>query len=296
MKPDSADASVAGISAAGAATAVVLQDKAEIESLLRQDPWLHIYALGDLDDFFWPYTTWYTAAGTREPANTDRPVVLLYRGPVTESVLALSPENGVAHLRELVSAVAERLPDRFDAHLSPGVAEALDLTHQPTCPIEHARMGLLDWGRIASIPTDETVAFTPGDAAELQRFYDRCYPGNWFDARMLETGHYFGVRDSDGTVVSAAGVHVVSGRYRVAALGNIATAESHRNRGLARLVTAQVCQSLHGLVDHIGLNVATANGAAIAAYGALGFQTIATFTEWSVTRRATGSRVASPRR
>jgi hypothetical protein len=30
-----------------------------IEAFLRRNPELHIYSIGDLDDFFWPYTAWH---------------------------------------------------------------------------------------------------------------------------------------------------------------------------------------------------------------------------------------------
>ena len=36
-----------------------LHDREQIERFLRRDPGLHIYGLGDLDDRFWPFTTWY---------------------------------------------------------------------------------------------------------------------------------------------------------------------------------------------------------------------------------------------
>jgi len=39
--------------------AICLHNKDEIEAFLRQDPFLHLYELGDLDDFFWHHTTWY---------------------------------------------------------------------------------------------------------------------------------------------------------------------------------------------------------------------------------------------
>jgi hypothetical protein len=38
---------------------VMLHDKGEIEAFLRRDVSLHIYEIGDLDDVFWPHTTWY---------------------------------------------------------------------------------------------------------------------------------------------------------------------------------------------------------------------------------------------
>lgn len=35
-----------------------LHDKAEIAACLRRNAPGHVYELGDLDDFDWPYTTW----------------------------------------------------------------------------------------------------------------------------------------------------------------------------------------------------------------------------------------------
>lgn len=43
----------------GAAALRVLKDRGEIEGFLRGDPALHVYSIGDLDDFFWPHTTWF---------------------------------------------------------------------------------------------------------------------------------------------------------------------------------------------------------------------------------------------
>ena len=36
-------------------------DRETIERFLRNDIGLHLYELGDLDDFFWPRTMWYAA-------------------------------------------------------------------------------------------------------------------------------------------------------------------------------------------------------------------------------------------
>jgi len=36
-----------------------LNDKSRIEAFLRENVYLHIYSIGDLDDFFWPDTVWY---------------------------------------------------------------------------------------------------------------------------------------------------------------------------------------------------------------------------------------------
>ena len=38
---------------------VSLHDKDTIARLLRRVVCLNLYAIGDLDDFFWPHTIWY---------------------------------------------------------------------------------------------------------------------------------------------------------------------------------------------------------------------------------------------
>ncbi|WP_328347064.1 hypothetical protein [Micromonospora sp. NBC_00421] len=54
-------------------------DRAVLAALLRRDPVLYAYQLGDLDDFFWPYTSWFRRGdqvvllyhGAAEPARLD---------------------------------------------------------------------------------------------------------------------------------------------------------------------------------------------------------------------------------
>jgi predicted GNAT family acetyltransferase len=119
----------------------------------------------------------------------------------------------------------------------------------------------------------------------LVRLYDESYPGNWFDPRMLQTGQYFGLRESR-QLVSVAGVHVYSERYRVAAVGNVVTHPAHRNKGYGRAVTARLCQLLLETVDHIGLNVKADNDAAMACYRKLGFEIIAPYGEFTVEQKS----------
>ncbi len=63
-----------------------VKDRARIEAFLRQDPELHVYSLGDLDDFFWPHTTWYGW----EKAGTLREIVLVYAGRGLPTVVGIS--------------------------------------------------------------------------------------------------------------------------------------------------------------------------------------------------------------
>src|SRR5207249_4728760 len=139
------------------------------------------------------------------------------------------------------------------------------------------KMGLTDRARLAGIDGSAAVALSAADTDDLLALYRASYPGNWFVPRMLETGFYFGVRRG-GALVSVAGVHVCSQRYKVAALGNITTRPDARGQGCATTATARLCQALiRAGIEHIGLNVKADNRGAIACYERLGFQRVADY-------------------
>jgi ribosomal protein S18 acetylase RimI-like enzyme len=241
-----------------------MRDRVRLRALLRRDPALHVYELGDLDDFFWPHTTWYVR---------DDAVALLY-APPSHAVLAAFAHD---HDREALAALLDEieLPLRLHTHTSPGLIEILARRYAIGSRVEHLKMALTDRTRLSG---GEGEPLGPQHRAELETFYARSYPGNWFDPRMLETGHYVALR-TEGAIVAAAGVHVYSASERVAALGNIATDPALRGGGLAARVTARLCTTLSDTVDVIGLNVKATNVAAIRCYERLGFATIARFDE-----------------
>ncbi|MHC4559779.1 MAG: GNAT family N-acetyltransferase, partial [Planctomycetota bacterium] len=112
-------------------------------------------------------------------------------------------------------------------------------------------------------------------------FFKKAYPGNFFEPRMLETNQYYGIRESD-ELISIAGVHVYSQRYKVAALGNITTHPNYRGRGYGTTVTAKVCKSLLREIDHIGLNVKADNTSAVRCYEKLGFEVVDSYGEFEI--------------
>src|SRR4051812_4281298 len=99
---------------------VCLHSKDEVERFCRTNPSLHLYALGDLDEFFWPHTTWYALRDGGQP----RQVVLVYTGQPLPVVLALA-EPPTGPLCDLLRELVRVLPRRFYAHLTEGVADAL---------------------------------------------------------------------------------------------------------------------------------------------------------------------------
>lgn len=256
-----------------------LRDRVEIEAFLRQSPELHIYSLGDLDDFFWPYTTWY---GWEEGGEL-KDIAMVYTSRTLPTVVGLSQQPAV--MQKLLGKIVPLLPDPFYAHLSPGVERAFSRTHVLESHGPHYKMTLRDPARVREVDCTGAVQLTVRDSVDLIQLYQESYPGNWFDLRALETGQYFGVRQ-DGRLVSVAGVHVYSERYGVAALGNIVTHPAYRRRGYARQVTACLCRSMLHKVEHIGLNVKANNEAAIPCYAGLGFEIVAPYGEFTITKRA----------
>ena len=251
---------------------VELRDRGVIAAFCRRRPAVHAYSLGDLDDFFWPHTRWL---GWERGGKLEQ-IVLLYDEPDPPVLLALAepPADGMG---ELLASIGDELPPRLYAHLTPGLLEALPGFAPTSPPAEHLKLGLVDASRLDG-HGDGAVQLGPKDLDEVLAFYERAYPGTWFEPRMLETRRYVGIRD--GELLCVAGVHVWSPAWRVAALGNVATLPEARGRGLATTACADLCRLLlDDGIEVIALNVRADNRSAILAYERLGFAHAADYVE-----------------
>jgi len=154
-----------------------------------------------------------------------------------------------------------------------------------TEPVAHRKLGLVRPELLDDNDREAVDPLGPAELEEVERFYARAYPGTWFQARMLETGRYVGIR-RDGALVCLAGVHVWSPTWRVAALGNVATLPEARGAGLATAACARLCRLLlDDGIETISLNVRADNAAAIRAYEKLGFGQAADYVEVVLERR-----------
>lgn len=259
--------------------ALELRDRNALSAFLRRRPAVHAYALGDLDDFFWPHTRWL---GWQVEGRLEQ-VALLYGEPDPPVLLALaeSPEHGMA---ELLHAFADRLPERVYAHLTPSLVETLAPVLVPaTEPVRHQKLGLVRLAALAEHDVANVELLGPADASRVEAFYARAYPGTWFRPRMLATGRYVGI-SRGATLACVAGVHVWSPAWRVAALGNVATLPEARGAGLATAACARLCRILlDDGIDTISLNVRSDNDAAIHTYEKLGFAHAADYVEVELT-------------
>ncbi len=256
-----------------------LHSQYEIAGFLRKNPFLHLYSLGDLDDFFWSYTTWYALKDRQQITQ----LALLYTGTLLPILLGLT-EEPTDQMRELLQSILHLLPIRLYAHLSGDLATVFAHNYHVHLHGAHYKMGLMHKERVETIDTTRVVPLSTSDVDELEALYRLSYPGNSFDPRMLETGCYYGMRQGK-ELVSVAGIHVYSPRYKVAALGNVTTHSAYRGQGLATIVCAKLCQALLQTVDYIGLNVKADNLSAIHTYERLGFEYIATYEECALERK-----------
>jgi ribosomal protein S18 acetylase RimI-like enzyme len=225
-------------------------------SLLEQDRVWCAYALADLEPPFAGRTTWRTS---------ERAVVMTYRG--------LTPPLLFAHgePQEVDLLLCQVPPGTYQYGLLATHRARLGDRLRPARETHMWRMAL----RPEDFPAGRSRGAQPLEAADLPSllalFAAHVDRPDSFDAGQLENGAFFGIH-RDGSLVSAAGTHVIGRVARTAAVGNVFTHPDHRRRGYGRRVSAAVVESLLAQgIDTIVLNVAMANDSALGLYRGLGF-------------------------
>jgi GNAT superfamily N-acetyltransferase len=263
---------------------ITLNNKQQIEEYLLRYPQFNYYHLGDLDDFFWPHTEWYT----RQKDGEISALVLLYTAPDPPVLLAILNDNR-GEMEALLEELVPTISTNVYTHLSPGLEKFFEKNFRLKHNGEHYKMVLTSPAKLERQDTSQVIPLTVEHLGELETLYQAAYPGNWFDARMLETGQYVGVRTAKGELICVAGVHVFSRQYRIAALGNITTHPNYRGRGYATTASVELCRQLRKHTDLIGLNVRSDNHAAVHTYQKIGFEIVATYHEWIMERKSPSS-------
>ncbi|HEY5124061.1 MAG TPA: GNAT family N-acetyltransferase [Ignavibacteria bacterium] len=249
----------------------VLHDKAVILNFLKKNSGLQIYSIGDLDDFFWPKTTWFALMD----GNFIQSIALLYVGMDTPTLLSFYDKE-LQFTYGLLERIRHILPMKFNAHLSPDLIEVFGRQNIIEYYGFNYKMVLK---RAVSEPNDKNIRkLKVNDLSIIKDFYAFSYPGNWFDSRMLETNKYYGYFINE-KLVGVSGIHVFSEDYKVAALGNIATHPDYRGQQIGYKLTSALCYDLQSCVDLIGLNVNSDNYYAIKCYKKIGFELIGTYDE-----------------
>jgi len=268
------------------------RDRAALERFWRRGDGgaTHVYGLADLDEPFWEGARCFVL----ERADGEIDAVALLLEALELPILYAVAPPGDARTCALIEALAPQLPGVFFANLPLGAAERLE----PEFAIEphgaHVKMALPGPEALARVDTRAVEPLGPADYDELAAFYagEAYLPeergGRFFSRYMLTLGPWFALRERGG-LVAVAGLHVRSRRFGVAALGNIATRPDRRGRGLARAVTARLCEALLPSTPHLGLNVHVSNAAARRCYESLGFRERLRYDEAAFRRRAAPS-------
>ena len=122
------------------------------------------------------------------------------------------------------------------------------------------------------------LRLAPAHSDQLAELY-ALGAGNVFSPAQMQHGVFCGVF-LDGQLVAAAGTHLVSPTYRVAAVGNVLTHPDHRGQGYGTATTSAVVTELLRLgIRDIILNVSQDNAAAVHIYERLGFERYCPFLE-----------------
>ena len=256
---------------------VTLNNKVEIEKYLRKNPSLFLYHIGDLDEFYYPFTQWYGL----KTNNDLKAVILLYKAFQPIVIQALSSQKELSYLNKLLESSLNIFPDKFYAHLTPGVEEILEGKYNLIAKGEHYKMIIKEKHSLQKIDTSSVYKLFAKDVEELNTLYNSAYPDNFFDPRMLETGMYYGIKKNN-QLISVAGIHVYSKKFKVASLGNITTHPDYRNNGFGTVATAKLCKELLKNVDIVGLNVGTDNKGAIKSYEKIGFDKTDVYREYLI--------------
>ncbi len=250
----------------------IIHEKGIIFNYLQSNLGLHLYAIGDLDDFFWPKTIWFALTD----ADVIQSVALFYVG-MKVPVLQLFCEGDPYYAVQLFTKIKPILPGTFNAHLSQSLIELFD--NQNVIRHYGTNFKMILNKKLPEINDPCIRRLTINDKQTIIDFFRLSYPQNWFDSRMLETNEYFGYF-TDDILAGVSGIHVYSKEYRVAALGNIATHPNYRNQGIGFKMISALCFDLQKDVDIIGLNVNSQNEHAIKCYQRIGFEIIAQFDEY----------------
>jgi ribosomal protein S18 acetylase RimI-like enzyme len=259
-------------------------DRALLRDFLERDRLYAAYAICDLEEREFGRTKWGVAQARDEVVG----VVLEYNGPTPQPLFVMGRADGIGTiLRDVIRPRAAYVAMRPEA----ATAIASHYRVDPGPPM--VRMWV---DRTRFRPYPATVSrILPVDIADLNRLYQLGF-ASWLPSSTLSEGIYYGVR-VNGTLVAAAGTHVISPHARLAVVGNVLTHMDYRGRGFATAVTGAVTADLLRTCDQVVLNVRADNPPALNAYRRLGFAEHARFEERLIHRLGSPwSELAAPLR
>ncbi|MBI4905426.1 MAG: GNAT family N-acetyltransferase [Acidobacteria bacterium] len=228
-----------------------------VRRVLHTDPWWSLYALGDLAPSRRDHCQWLVN-------NRETALILLYSEFGTPILFATGEPH---HFEELVPM----LPDQVYLNLQPRLLPVFQSRYPQAKMKPMIRMAYHG----GTLPTSADVAqLSSRNLEEMQSLYDdgteTGESPEFFFPQMVDDGCFHGIY-VEGELAAAAGTHMVYEEESIGAIGNVYTRRKWRRRGLGRMVTASVVNSLLARgIRTIGLNVSAGNPAR-QVYESLGF-------------------------
>jgi GNAT superfamily N-acetyltransferase len=249
-------------------TIIPLTDRSHIQAYLEADRLYAAYAIGDLEPGLFELCEWSGAVA----ADRLDALALLYHGLEPPALFVMGSVGGLR-------AILERASNPRRVYL--------------TCREEHLAVTreFYSWERV--IPMFRMVlppaSFSPveGDCLrlgtthleQLAALYALGGGAVAFSPSQVSDGVFYGAF-ADDQLVAAAGTHLVSPTYGVAAVGNVFTHPDYRGLGYGAATTTAVVTELLALdIRDAVLNVRQGNGRAIRLYERLGFERYCAFLE-----------------
>ncbi len=241
-----------------------LESEYRILEILNQDRVWSAYALADLDPDHQPFCEWFVA---------EDALLLRYSG--------LNPPILFGHgSSDQLNALLPQLP--------PGKHQiSFPEAYPHSMPAAITRYDLIAMWRMTHLKTKrmpskfvEVLPLGEQHLGQIDQLYTN-HPDapDGYHPRQVALGPFTGVMES-GMLVATAGVHVLSKRQGIAALGNIYTHPAYRQKGYASACTTSVIIALQDLgIETIVLNVSQENNGAVELYKALGFSLHCPFYE-----------------
>lgn len=250
----------------------------KLRELLMQQPFLNAYMLCDLDPPFSQYAKWM---GCFDSTDRVTAVLLLYSGLSVPVVLACGSHDEVALLYKQTHSWF--LPQRVYSQVHERHGSTLGKYYRMAGLERILRMSLSKDRYQRPEAFDQASRLGHQDTAQIMQLYSTHYPNAFFEPYQLETGYYFGIKDGD-QLVSIAGIHGISEKSSIAAIGNVVTHPDYRSKRLSTRCIARLLDELFTVVDKIALNVREDNVVAQRTFSNLGFEPRATFLEGIIRR------------
>jgi hypothetical protein len=195
------------------------------------------YAIADLEA---PFRA-YTRVAVAHRAGAVAACVVL-RHPDFCAVVPHGPPAGLEAILERIDLPRQTHLFALEQHL-PTVRQWFAYDH----PVPMLRMAVTAASFVNSAVEAAVDRLGPADVAALTELY-AAYADNAFHPDQLASGVFYGIRDR-GRLLAAAGTHVVSARYGIAAIGNIVTRPAARGRGLATAAVKPKIDTMNNQLD-----------------------------------------------